>query len=72
MTTLCVHRAFEKYSVGIWNKHLYRLEGQNRVVRDVQNFSELEAAFCNDLGLPSYPLEFALGLLEKTGAPKLF
>ena len=72
MTTLCAHRAFEKYSIGVWNNRLYRVEGQNRMVRELRNFSELEQAFENELELPNYPLEFALGLLEKSGVAKLF
>ncbi|MGZ6370090.1 MAG: arylamine N-acetyltransferase, partial [Bdellovibrionota bacterium] len=56
MNTLCIHRVFERHSVGIWNKQIYRIQGTERIKREVQTVSELEAALRVELGLPDYPL----------------
>jgi N-hydroxyarylamine O-acetyltransferase len=67
MTNLAVHRAYEGYSVGIWNKTLYQVIGTERVVREIQSLAELKTAFRNDLALPEYPLERVVELLRPHG-----
>ncbi|MBC7690732.1 MAG: arylamine N-acetyltransferase [Methylotenera sp.] len=67
MATLSVHRAYENHSVGIWNRKVYRVEGLDRQFREIRNFSELQAAFREDLDLPHYPLELILKLLQENG-----
>lgn len=72
MTTLCVHRVFDTYSVGVWNNSFYKINGVERSVRQIQSYSELQSVFNNELSLPKYPLKLVLNLLQDNGAPKLF
>lgn len=72
MTTLCVHRVFETYSLGIWNNRFYKINGVERSVRQILKYAELKSVFNDELMIPQYPLELALDLLQKNGAAKLF
>jgi N-hydroxyarylamine O-acetyltransferase len=71
-TTLCVHRAFETHSLGIWDRNFYQIKGTEYSVQKIQSYAELESIFDDDLSLPQYPLELTLNLLQANGAEKLF
>lgn len=72
MTTLCVHRVFDTYSLGIWNNSFYKTNGTERTVRPILSYSDLKSVFDQELMLPRYPLELTLNLLQDNGAPRLF
>jgi N-hydroxyarylamine O-acetyltransferase len=72
MTTLCIHRAFETHSLGIWNKSFYQIKGFEHSVRQIQSYDELRSIFSDVLSLPGYPLELTLNLLQANGASNLF
>lgn len=72
LTTLCVHRAFETHSMGIWDRNFYKIKGTEHSVRKIQSYAELSSIFSDELGLPQYPLELTLNLLQANGATKLF
>ncbi len=72
MNTLCVHRAYEKHSLGIWDRNFYHIKGTEQSVRQIQCYDELKLIFSDELDLPRYPLELILNLLQANGATKLF
>ncbi len=72
MTTLCVHRVFDAYSLGIWNRSFYQINDSKHSVRQIQSYSELKSIFNNELMLSQYPLDLTLDLLQRNGATKLF
>jgi arylamine N-acetyltransferase len=72
MTTLCVHRVFDTYSLGIWNNSFYKINGVERSVRQIQSYSELKSVFNDELMVGEYPLELTLDILQDNGAAKLF
>ena len=72
MKTLCVHRVFSEYSIGLWNRQLYRIQGDARDIRKLVSFVDLKAALTENLKLPNYPLDEAIQLLQQNGAAPLF
>ncbi len=72
MTTLCVHRAFETHSLGIWDRNFYQITDGEYSVRKIQSYAELKSIFSDELNLPRYPLELTLNLLQANGAAMLF
>ncbi len=66
MTNLVAHKVFGHYSMGIWNRNIYRDEGHDHKVSQIKNLEELREVF-NRLEMQNAQVDLALDVLKQSG-----
>ena len=70
MRCLRISRVFDRFSLDLIDRKLYRHEGGNTTITHLESIQELKRAVEDQLGMPCCPLERAIAILDRlTGDP---